>query len=115
MFCICVLVTALLCYGTIDLLLRAVYAVLFFGEKTKRCLVFFLTEPKDLESVVLRIQFERFFLPKEPFWVVVDDGVGEEERPFCAQFCEQKGVFFCSREEFIKLAENGLHSADKLL
>lgn len=115
MFFVYVLAAALLCYGTIDLLLRVVYTVLFFGEKRERCHVFFLMEQKEIESIVLRIQFQRFFLPKESRWIVVDCRSGAKKEPLAISFCGEKDISCCSWEEFIKLTENSLQPAEKLL
>ncbi len=112
-----VLLTVLLFYGAIDLLLRAVFAVWFSADKPTQCHAVFVSgERTDIETVILRIQMQRFFLPKGAVeWLVVDCGLDEEDRALFARFCGENGIRFCSEEEFVKLAENGLQPVDKLL
>ncbi len=112
-----VLLTVLLFYGAIDLLLRAVFAVLFSSEKLAQCHAVFVSGNRtDVENVMFRLQTQRMFLPRERLTsMVVDCGLDEESRVLFERLCEENAVEFCTKEEFVKLAENGLQPADKLL
>ncbi len=108
-----VLVTVLLFYGTIDLLLRAVYAVLFSADKlTQYHAVFVSRCGSDAQNILFRIKLQRFFLPKGSPPILVDCGLDEKDRLLFERLCEENAVTFCCREEFLKLTDDGLQSTN---
>ncbi len=117
MFVLYVLLTVFLFYGVIDLLMRGVFAVLSVGDNlTQYHAVFVGGDRVDVETVFIRIQMQRFFSPcKSAVTMVVDCGLTEDARILFSRLCREANMIFCSREEFIKLTENGLHSLDKLI